>query len=322
MSVSNRFSSSKATRRLRSSGRRSAIAMIFERYPISSKNSSHFAISSSCGNSTSTSLPRPGGAAASERVIFLCGSLPLMRDRCVSLGRTISTGIRAGSIVLLAGREAALSASDAAVRIGEARAALGTRRRGRSICGDDRIFVIHGRLAHESPHPWVQQGRGDLSLGAGGVAESIPLGPKVLPRRRVATVMELPEELTALQRFHGHLGVYVTLGLRMGAIGKRRFGHYKGLRAVVESQPEPPMRCVLDGVQFSSGCTMGKGNIALESGPEPEVAFEKEGRRLQVGLRPGWRERIDREMSKDKEIEQSLFYYEISEPEVFEIREG
>src|SRR5881628_2632549 len=43
----NRFSSSKATRRLRSSGKRSAIAMIFERYPISSKNSSHFAISSS-----------------------------------------------------------------------------------------------------------------------------------------------------------------------------------------------------------------------------------------------------------------------------------
>jgi hypothetical protein len=82
------------------------------------------------------------------------------------------------------------------------------------------------------------------------------------------------------------------------------------------------MRCVLDGVQFSSGCTMGKGNITLESGPEPEVAFEKDGRRLHIGLRPGWRDRIDREMSKDKEIEQSLFYFEISEPEVFEIREG
>ena len=154
------------------------------------------------------------------------------------------------------------------------------------------------------------------------MAESILRGPKVLPKHRVATAMELPEELAALQRFHGHLGVYVTLGLRMGAIGKRRFGHYKGLRATVRSQPDPPMRCVLDGVQFSSGCTMGKGNIALEPGSEPEVAFEKDGRSLHIGLRPGWRERIDREMSKDKEIEQSLFYYEISEPEVFEIREG
>ncbi|MGI0148915.1 MAG: FmdE family protein [Thermoplasmata archaeon] len=134
--------------------------------------------------------------------------------------------------------------------------------------------------------------------------------------------MDLPEELAALQRFHGHLGVYVTLGLRMGAIGKRRFGLYKGLKATVRSQPEPPMRCLLDGIQFSSGCTMGKGNILLESGSEPEVAFEKEDRRLRIALRPGWRQRIDREMSKDKEIEQSLYYYEIPEHEVFEIQEG
>jgi formylmethanofuran dehydrogenase subunit E len=134
--------------------------------------------------------------------------------------------------------------------------------------------------------------------------------------------MELPETLEDLRRFHGHLGVYVTLGLRMGAIGKHRFGHYKGLTASVRSQPDPPMRCVLDGVQFSSGCTMGKGNIALEPGSEPEVTFEKDGRRLRIALRPGWRERIDREMSKEKEIEQSLFYYEIPEDEVFDIREG
>lgn len=134
--------------------------------------------------------------------------------------------------------------------------------------------------------------------------------------------MDLPEELVALQRFHGHLGVYVTLGLRMGAIGKRRFGQYKGLTATVRSQPEPPMRCVLDGIQFSSGCTMGKGNIVLEPGTDPEVEFEKGNVRLRIVLRPGWRERIDREMSKDRELEQSLFYYEIPERDVFEIREG
>ena len=134
--------------------------------------------------------------------------------------------------------------------------------------------------------------------------------------------MELPEELAALQRFHGHLGVYVTLGLRMGAIGKRRFGHYKGLKALVEARPEPPMRCVLDGIQFSSGCTMGKGNIALESASEPAVTFEKEGRRLRVALKPGWREKIDREMAKEKEIEQSVFYYEIPESDVFEVHDG
>jgi formylmethanofuran dehydrogenase subunit E len=145
---------------------------------------------------------------------------------------------------------------------------------------------------------------------------------KLLLERRHLHAMDLPDELRSLQQFHGHLGVYVTLGLRMGAIGKRRFGHYKGLRAVVASEPEPPMRCVLDGIQFSSGCTMGKGNIALESAADPAVTFEKEGRRLRVALKPGWRERIASEMSKEKEIEQSLFYYAIPESDVFEIFES
>jgi len=67
---------------------------------------------------------------------------------------------------------------------------------------------------------------------------------------------------------------------------------------------------------------MGKGNIALEAGSEPAVLFEKEGHRLRVSLRSGWREKIDREMSKDQELEQSLYYYEIPEDEVFDVRDG
>src|SRR5438094_2646180 len=109
---------------------------------------------------------------------------------------------------------------------------------------------------------------------------------------------------------------------REGEIGKRHVGPHKGLHPLVESQPEPPMGCGHDGIQFSSGCTMGKGNIGLESSTDPAVTFEKEGRRLRVALKPGWRERIDREMSKEREIEQSLFYYAIPESDVFEIREG
>ena len=134
--------------------------------------------------------------------------------------------------------------------------------------------------------------------------------------------MDVPPELGALRSFHGHLGVYVTLGMRMGEMGKRRFGHYKGLTATVRSRPEPPMLCVVDGVQFSSGCTMGKGNIRSEAGEDPEVVFAKAGRTLRIALRPGWRERIDREMSKEHEVEQSLFYFHAPEAELFDIVEG
>jgi len=134
--------------------------------------------------------------------------------------------------------------------------------------------------------------------------------------------MDLPPQLEVLQAFHGHLGVYVTLGLRMGEIGKRRFGHHKGLTATVRSKPQPPMLCVVDGVQFSSGCTMGKGNIRLEEGDNPAVVFTKHGSVLHVTLRPGWRDRIDQEMSKEAEVAQSLFYFRLPEAELFEITEG
>ncbi len=134
--------------------------------------------------------------------------------------------------------------------------------------------------------------------------------------------MDLPEELQALQRFHGHLGIYVTLGLRMGAVGKRAFGGYKGLRAVVRTVPKPPMMCVVDGVQFGSACTMGKGNIAIEPAAEPSVTFEKDGRRLTVSLKPGVRETVDSEMSHETELERSLFYFTVPEDRIFDVAEG
>ncbi len=134
--------------------------------------------------------------------------------------------------------------------------------------------------------------------------------------------MDIPEDLLALQRFHGHLGIYVTLGLRMGAIGKRTFGGYKGLKATVRTVPKPPMMCVVDGVQFGSACTMGKGNIAIEAAAEPSVTFEKEGRTLTIALKPGLRETVESEMSHETELERSRHYFLVPEEQVFDITEG
>lgn len=134
--------------------------------------------------------------------------------------------------------------------------------------------------------------------------------------------MDLPEELQPLQRFHGHLGIYVTLGLRMGAIGRRTFGHWKGLKATVRTVPKPPMMCVVDGVQVGSACTMGKGNIAVEAADEPSVTFEKDGRRLTISLKPGLRAQVDAEMSHERELERSLHYFTVPEDQVFVFAEG
>jgi len=78
----------------------------------------------------------------------------------------------------------------------------------------------------------------------------------------------LPEELERLRQFHGHLGPYVVLGIRLGTVLLRelRARPHFGLDVHVTGPLTPPPRCVLDGLQLSTGCTMGKGNLSLDEG--------------------------------------------------------
>lgn len=131
--------------------------------------------------------------------------------------------------------------------------------------------------------------------------------------------MELPEELASLKRFHGHLGPYVTIGLRMGNIARRELGDYRGMMATVFCSLVPPVRCIVDGVQFSSGCTFGKANIKVKPGANPSVVFTKANKRLTVTLKKGLRSKIDKEMSRTHEEEQSYHYYRMSDRELFDV---
>jgi len=131
--------------------------------------------------------------------------------------------------------------------------------------------------------------------------------------------VEVPGELDELRRFHGHLGPYVTIGLRMGQIAKRELGEYRGMNATVSCSLMPPMRCVVDGIQMGSSCTFGKANIKLKPGTNPRVTFEKAGRTLTVALRPGLRQKIDEEMSRAEEVDQSLRYYRMTEADLFDV---
>jgi len=100
---------------------------------------------------------------------------------------------------------------------------------------------------------------------------------------------EIPAE-TLLRAFHGHLGPYVVIGYRMGKLALKELnteGHF-GISAEVHSPLQTPRSCLIDGVQIGSGCTLGKGNIAVAEAPEPAwVLFTSaEGERVTIRLRP------------------------------------
>jgi len=65
--------------------------------------------------------------------------------------------------------------------------------------------------------------------------------------------------------FHGHLGPFLVLGIRMGVIARSflKPKNQNDLKAVLEAKLTPPVSCVADGVQVASGCTLGRGTIQL-----------------------------------------------------------
>jgi formylmethanofuran dehydrogenase subunit E len=110
-------------------------------------------------------------------------------------------------------------------------------------------------------------------------------------------------------KFHGHLGAYLVLGLKAGLyaneiLGKNDFE----MHACVETEPFPPRSCFVDGIQVSTGCTMGKRNIELIDGASLSVRFSRGDRQLTLRVKPVLLEEFRSITSKNdsKEIALSL----------------
>jgi formylmethanofuran dehydrogenase subunit E len=90
-------------------------------------------------------------------------------------------------------------------------------------------------------------------------------------------------------RLHGHSGPYLNLGIKMGLLALEILGvkGYFDLSAEVELEYRTPMSCLIDGLQVSTGCTLGKGNITVKDNPDIIRALFKSDRKiLLVTLKP------------------------------------
>lgn len=88
-------------------------------------------------------------------------------------------------------------------------------------------------------------------------------------------------------RFHGHLGPYLALGLKMGLLAKELLqGDPFSLSAEIHTSILPPRSCMVDGIQFSSGCTLGKGNIIIKEDSNLFGIFTRDSRSITIKVRP------------------------------------
>lgn len=71
--------------------------------------------------------------------------------------------------------------------------------------------------------------------------------------------------------FHGHLGPFLVIGVRMGLIGLRELKTTRGdskLQATTLLKRAVPFSCAIDGIQVTTQCTVGNGKLQLKSMPE------------------------------------------------------
>lgn len=98
-------------------------------------------------------------------------------------------------------------------------------------------------------------------------------------------------------KFHGHLGPWLVIGLCMGsfALKKIKAKRYFGLSVIVRIPNRKPISCLIDGLQLSTGCTLGKGNIRVIQDRKIKVTFinKKNEKMIALGLNHGILERLN-----------------------------
>ena len=106
-------------------------------------------------------------------------------------------------------------------------------------------------------------------------------------------------------KFHGHFGPFLILGLRAGLIGINYLGkNYFELKAAVVTSPKPPRSCFIDGIQFVSGCTIGKGNLEIENSKEVSVIFTRAERKISLTVKDAILKTLD-QLTSEEQVEVS-----------------
>lgn len=131
----------------------------------------------------------------------------------------------------------------------------------------------------------------------------------------------MDQTLKQIKQFHGHLGPYAVIGYKMGEIANQHLGSRPfSKQAIVWTGTTPPISCIIDGIQLSSGCTLGTGKIIIHHERIPKALFtDKNGNTIEIILKSHIQKEIDSSVTKENIIEYSKQLYKKSDDELFEI---
>ncbi|MEM3697548.1 MAG: formylmethanofuran dehydrogenase subunit E family protein [Candidatus Bathyarchaeia archaeon] len=102
------------------------------------------------------------------------------------------------------------------------------------------------------------------------------------------------------EKFHGHLGPFLVLGVRMGEAAKKIL-KTANLQVTAKLPLLAPFSCVLDGIQVATQCTIGNQKLKIEnSSKEISADFQcvKTGKILTIAINPKITETLTKKFSE------------------------
>ena len=101
--------------------------------------------------------------------------------------------------------------------------------------------------------------------------------------------------------FHRHLGVFSIVGAKMGIKARELFGVGADLLEVTSfAGTTPPYSCLNDGIQASTGATLGMGTIHLanQRKTKPSAIFTYKERSFRISLKKEYLEQVDADIKE------------------------
>ena len=100
--------------------------------------------------------------------------------------------------------------------------------------------------------------------------------------------------------FHGHLGVFSIVGAKMGIRACELFGVGSDqLKVTTFAGTKPPYSCLTDGIQVSTGATLGMGtiNVSPDSVSKPMAIFKYKDRVIKIRLKDKYLNQVETDIN-------------------------
>ena len=103
--------------------------------------------------------------------------------------------------------------------------------------------------------------------------------------------------------FHGHLGPFLAIGVKMGLTGLNQLEIIKNKSlTIAASLPlRVPFSCIIDGLQITTSCTIGNRKLTLKDSEKIQAKFTRKdnGRKIVVALNQSTFEKLKSQLLQE-----------------------